>query len=335
METSQNDSMNVFVTGGTGLLGIHLINRLLAEGFKVYSLVRPDSNTGPIEKRGGIEFIVGDILNLSGVPKLDGIGVFIHTAARTDFPRERQIISENYRINVSGTANVLELACRSGAGQFIYVSSCSVMGDCYDGERDESFPPNPDSIYGKSKYEAEKIVCKYHQEGRIRTSILRPGLMYGPYDRSGLIKMVEYVDKGKSIILGNGKNYKSPVSVHNVVEAILCMINNPKSFGELFIVTDGKNYAINEIFNEIARLLGRKGGFLHLPAQLSLTAGRLADLINKIPGIELPVSSADVKKFLSNNTYDIKKIKTTLNYMPKYFLSDGLQEIIDWYKKRE
>ena len=328
--------MKMFVTGATGLLGIHLVKRLVELGHEVYALVRGTSDVSQIKNNGEIQFVKGDVLDMSSLTgRLEGIDVVIHCAARTNFSSKAERKKyKGFEDNVIGTKNLAELARNHHVRQFIYISSCSAMGDYYDGERDETFQCQPDSEYGRSKYEAEKVLNDYRVNYNFPVTVLRPGLIYGPYDRNGMKKIIEYIDRGRFVIFGDGENLKSMVSVHNLVEAIICALGNPKALGEVFIVTDGKNYSLNDISEEIAELLGcKKKHFFHVPNIICSLIGFAVDLINVIPGIEIPLSTNDIKKLKSSNTYKIDKLVKTLNYTPKVSLHEGLAEEIAWYKK--
>ena len=326
--------MKVFVTGGTGCLGIHLLKRLVEHNHEVYALIRKTSDISSIENREQIHFVVGDVLDLASfLGKIEKCELVIHCAAKTDFSKTtRKKIVDNFRDNVTGTKNMVEFAIDKQVKHFIYISSCSAMGDYYNGERDETNTCNPDSEYGKSKYEAEKILEDYKAKHNLPITVLRPGLIYGPCDRGGMKKIIEHIDERKFVIFGDGMNQKSLVSVYNLVEAILCVINNQKAKGELFIVADGKNYALNEICTEIATLLGRSPNFLHIPNIISSVIGVLCDLFNIIPWVNIPIPRKGIKKIMCNNTYNINKIVKKLNYRPKVFLHEGLAKEIAWYK---
>ncbi|MBI5892085.1 MAG: NAD-dependent epimerase/dehydratase family protein [Deltaproteobacteria bacterium] len=327
--------MKIFVTGSTGLLGIHLIKRLIGLNHEVYAFIREMSDISHIEDKDKIRFVKGNILDRDTlVGKMDGIDVVIHCAAITNFSSKgERKHHRGFEGNIIGTKNIAEIAKDSRIKQFIYISSCSAMGDYYNGERDETFPCQPDSEYGRSKYDSEKILTDYWVKCNFPITILRPSLIYGPYDRNGMIKIIEYIDRGLFVIFGSGKNLKSLVSAHNLVEAIICAIGNPKAFGEVFIVTDGKNYSLNDISKEIAGLLGRKQKFFHIHNKMCSILGFIGDFINFITRIEVPFSTSNLKKLMSSNTYRIDKLIRILNYNAKVSLRDGLAEEIAWYKK--
>lgn len=323
--------MKIFVTGSTGLVGTNLVKRLIELNHEVYALIRETSDISHIVDKK-VHFIAGDVLDANTLDwKIEKIDVVIHCAARTTLAKAEKGAYKDFSDNIIGTRNIAEFALKRRVKHFIYISSCSVMNDYHDGEMDEDFPCGPDSEYGKSKYEGEKILNNYKVKYSFPITIFRPGLIYGPYDRGGMKQMIEFIDKGKFVVFGSGKNQKSLVSVHNLVDAIICALCNPKAIGEVFIVADGENYSLNYICEEIARLLNRKQKILHIPRILSLIIGVVADLANFV-GLKVPVSSGDIRKFMTTHTYRIDKITRILGYKPKVSFREAIAEETEWYK---
>lgn len=99
--------MNILVTGGTGFIGSHLVDHLLARGYRVRCLIRRNSNLTCIQNKG-VEFVYGDLLDKKNLePAVKGIEYVFHLAALS----MGSIHKEFYRVNVSGTRNLLEVCC--------------------------------------------------------------------------------------------------------------------------------------------------------------------------------------------------------------------------------
>lgn len=184
----------ILVTGGTGLVGTHLLYDLAQSGQKIRVLKRPESNTSQLEKvfsyytsdtsslLNTIEWVDADLLDIySLLDAMEGITEVYHCAAMVSFEKRHQ--SEMMRINVEGTANLLNAALEKGVRKFLHVSSIASLGRTEHGEdiTEETFwkssPEN--SIYSISKYGAEREVWRATEEG-LNTVVVNPSLILGP-----------------------------------------------------------------------------------------------------------------------------------------------------------
>lgn len=325
-------NLRILVTGATGCLGTPLVGKLAGLSHQVIALVRKSAMTAAIRDVAGLTIVEGDTQDpqtfASAVGPLD---IVIHAAARTTFARARGR-DDDFADNVESALRVAEVAAKNGARHFILISSCSAMGDLYDGERDENSPCTPDSHYGRSKLAGEAVIKTSCDANRLPWTILRPTLIYGPHDRGAVRKIISYIDRERWVILGNGRNQKSFVNVQNVVDAILCVIAHERAFGEVYIVTDGKSYSINEFCAEVAHQLGRRSRFRHVPRSLALTAGVGCDFLERVCHIKAPLSHFEVKKFLSSNTFGIRKIIEHVGFSPAHSLRDGISAAVQQYQ---
>src|SRR5688572_3447986 len=172
--------MRVFVTGGTGLIGSHVAERLRLRGDEVIALAREDSDTRFLEQLGCV-LARGDVRDTPDdlARAIDGADAVVHTAAlvyaRESWPRVRAV-------NVEGTAHVLEAATRAGVRAATHVSSVAVYGSVR-GPIDEDTPTDAPlaatDLYARSKREAEAAARREAEEGGIRLTILRPSAVYG------------------------------------------------------------------------------------------------------------------------------------------------------------
>lgn len=323
--------MKIFVTGGTGCLGIHVLNRLADMGQEVVALVRRDSDLVAIPACDQIRFVTGDILDTATYSDaMRGVEVVIHCAADIGFSGGK---ANRFDVNNKGTMLLAEQAFQGSLKHFIHISTAAVMGDVYDGERDETAPCVPADDYAKSKYEAELFLLSLHEAKSFPLTILRPTLIYGAYDRNGMKTIIELIDKNRFFIFGDGNNRKSPVAAHNVVEAITSVMGKEAAMGETFIVTDGESISINEMCFAIADLLGTRRLFLKIPAWLCPIVGRAGDCAKTFLGNDFPVTSGRIAKFMSNNTYSSAKIMAEMGYTPQKKCMEGLREEIVWYRK--
>jgi dihydroflavonol-4-reductase len=184
----------ILVTGGTGLVGSHLLYDLCRSGKKVRVLKREKSNISNVKKvfsyyssepeilLKNIEWVDADLLDVySIIEKMEGVTEVYHCAAMVSFEAAHQ--SEMLRTNIEGTANMVNAALEKGVKKFCHVSSIASLGRAENGAltHEETFwKSSPDnSIYSISKYGAEREVWRASEEG-LNVIIVNPSLIVGP-----------------------------------------------------------------------------------------------------------------------------------------------------------
>ena len=207
--------MNCFVTGANGFLGSALCARLEARGDSVIQAARrlPGAPT-----RHRVQF------DLSGPPlaanQLRDVACVFHLAGKAHALSEtRQDETAYFNINTDGTRKLLESCRAAGVRRFVFFSSVKAMGEGGAEAQDESAGCSPDTPYGASKREAERLVL----EGEYvpEPVVLRLSMVYGPTRRGNLPRMIEAVARGRFPPLPETDNRRSMVHVEDVVEAAL------------------------------------------------------------------------------------------------------------------
>ena len=282
------------VTGGTGLVGTHLLYRLLKANEPVRVLIRKASDTNQIKKTfsyydadfealfNKIEWAEGELLDIGSLEDaFDGTTRIYHTAAFVSFdPADKYSMLKN---NVEGTANIVNLSLDLGIEKLCHVSSTSALGAPVDGEDvNESVmwsPSKKNSSYGVSKFYSEMEVWRGITEG-LNAVIVNPSVIIGPgnWNRSsaGLIKAVR---KGMKYYTHGMTGY---VDVRDVVEVMKRLMDSDIS-GERFIVS-AENLSYREVFNMIADALGEKRPTIHADKFLSSMAWRLDSVKSLLSG---------------------------------------------------
>jgi dihydroflavonol-4-reductase len=242
----------IFVTGGTGLVGSHLLLALLQKGEKVKALKRPTSNIGQVLKTFGwytteaeklynqIEWVDGDILDIYSLePLLEGVETIYHCAAIVSFdPRERKNMIAN---NVQGTANLVDAAIQKGVKHICHVSSVSALGKTGNGdpvtEETNWIPSKKNSGYSQSKFFSEAEIWRGVEEG-LDAVIVNPSIIIGPGNwQSGSPSFFRVIDKGMKFYTRGTTGY---VGIHDVVEAILLLMEN-----DVFDQAKNQRYLLN------------------------------------------------------------------------------------------
>jgi len=321
----------VLVTGATGLVGSHLVERLLERGDRVRVLVRPTSKTDFLKERG-IELFYGDLGDRAGLRRaMEGIEIVYHCAARPPLGGTPQ---EFHRDNVEGTENLLEAGLQEGIERFVHVSTVDVYGyDHHDGA-DERTPLRPDGLYSRSKIEAERLAMRYHDKYGLPITILRPCLIYGPRDRHLLPTVLRLISKKRVPLVAGGEVLLDLVYVGDVAEALLLAAMRREAIGEAYNITDGARRTLREIVETFARVWGRNPHYLNLPYALSYGVAALASGLSCLFRFPTPpILRWEVIKAMGHHRhFDISKARQQLGYRPKVSLEEGLKLTLDWYR---
>ncbi|MBE0525017.1 MAG: SDR family NAD(P)-dependent oxidoreductase, partial [Methanosarcinales archaeon] len=254
--------MKVFVTGGTGFTGGHLVRRLVKEGHDVGVLARKTSNTQLLEKHG-VEIITGDITDKDMVKKaVNGFDRVYHIAAMY---REGGGISEKpfWDVNVEGTKNMLEASVHANVDRFIHCSTGGVHGNISKPPANESYPYNPGDVYQKSKLEGEKLALDYFARG-LPGVVIRPTGIYGPGDLR-FLKLFKSIQTGKFVMIGNGEVLYHLVYIDDLVEGFVLCGKKDIAVGQTYIIGGERYISLNKLVEIIANSLGVKEPKIRFP----------------------------------------------------------------------
>lgn len=313
---------SAFVTGATGCIGGALVARLSQQGWRVVALVRDRTRAGFLNQWPNVEFVEGDLSAREGMAgAMRSCEVVFHLAAKVHAAPDTPD-SEFVQVNVNGTRNVVAAAIENCVRRFVLFSTVAVYAES-DEVLDENSLTIPATSYGKSKLEAERIVCG----SGLDATVLRLPVVYGLRDRGNVAKLIDAIRFGRYFIVGNGRNLKTMVAVENVVDAALAVARDERACG-IYLVADGRPYSQAEIAETIADLLGHRRP-RKLPRGPLLLAGRAADLIRKLTGVALPISADRVIKLSNHTCFSAVRIERELGFKPCVELREGLAEVIN------
>ncbi len=204
----------ILVTGGTGFIGSHLVERLAAQRRAVRCLVRPSSNLRDFP--AGIELAQGDLESGAGLADaLHAVDTVIHLAGVT----KARSPADYDRGNAAATAQLVGAAASSGIHRFVHVSSLAAAGpSSSNGPLSEEDAPRPVSHYGRSKLAGEQFVRQSPLADR--AVIVRPPVVYGPRDRD-VYQMIRTVAGGWMLQIGSVRRYFSLVYVGDLVDGLI------------------------------------------------------------------------------------------------------------------
>lgn len=312
----------VLVTGASGFIGRRLCLSLQETGVAVVALGRF------FDKKLGDETLCLNLGYDTVQPeKLFGVDTIFHLAGKVhalvDYGEKD---SEYNRVNVNGTRNLLEAACKANVRGFVFFSSVKAAGGNEICGSDETSASLPDNAYGFSKREAEDLVL--HGGYVSHPVVLRLSLVYGPFLKGNLAQMIKAVSKNYFPPLPEVGNKRSMVHVDDVVKAALLAAESSKAAGRIFNLTDGNEYSTRQIYEWICEGLGKSVSKWHVPVGTLEVAARFCDGIEKIVNRRLAFNSDKLKKLIGSACYSSKKIRHELGFVPDKNLHDSLPEII-------
>ncbi|MCJ7543494.1 MAG: NAD-dependent epimerase/dehydratase family protein, partial [Phycisphaerae bacterium] len=246
--------MTNLVTGGTGLLGSHIIEKLLARGEPVRALVRSGSDTSVLDG-WKVQTAFGDVTDPASLASaMRGVGTVYHAAAQVgDWGPWGQFVA----VTIDGTANMLAAAREAGVHRFLHVSSISSYGHP-DGEGlvlDESAPLGVNlhrwSYYSRAKVEAEKLVRAAWDRRELPITIVKPSWLYGPRDRASMPRLIRAIRAGKAKIIGDGKNRLNLTYAGNQAEGCILAATSERAIGQTYNLSNDGEITLSEYFNKI------------------------------------------------------------------------------------
>ena len=321
--------MKTLVTGATGFIGAHLVKALVDEGRDVRCFVRKTSNTEKLE-RLGIELIYGDLLDRQSLEEaVKGVDIIHHLAGEVYSYKVKDL----YDTNVYGTKNLLESCVSENIEKFIYLSTVSVVGPNKNRQQlhTENSPCHPITPYGKSKYEAEKLVRKSLADYKIPSVIIRPPTVYGPGGQPEIVtNIIKLVKKRKLFIIGNGESLRNLCYIDNLVQGILLAERSENSRGKIFFISDDAVYTFNQLIQEIAKAEGVDLRRVHLPKCVGSISGLIFSVLVKCFGISFLHIYA-VCTMVFDLAFDISKAKKELDFYPRINLQEGVRKTIPYY----
>ena len=322
---------NVLLTGAPGWLGSKLEQRL-ASKFKgnLRCLVLRGSDVGNFAK--STQVVRGDVREFYTIAEaMADVNIVIH-AAGIIHAKPKTLMD----INADGTYNMVMNALGSGkVSRFVYVSSNSAVGYTKQiGLMNEGSLRKPYMAYGKSKFIAEEWVNNARQISSMQTVILRPCWFYGTNQPERQTRMFKMIQKGKPIIVGDGRNLRSMTYVDNLVDAVMKAIDikNTQLDGETFWIADKRPYTTLEIYETIADILGVTIKPRHLPAVVSKIAQYGDGLTQKL-GLYLKYPHV-IGEMTQNIACDVTKAMNILEFKPQESLREGMEASVKWCKTK-
>jgi len=332
------------VTGGTGLVGSHLLFSLASSGEKPKAIYRKTSNLDFVRRIFGyysenaedlfkkIEWIEADILAEDDIIRaVKGCSQVYHCAAIVSFDSSRN--DEVIRNNTSGTTNIVRSCLGSGDIKLCHVSSTAALG-----ASDGGVMVNEDNIwddtsirssYALSKHLSEEVVWNGIRQG-LKAVIVNPSVILGPGDWSkGSSSLISAVDRGMLFYTNGVTGY---VDIRDVVTSMMTLMNSPVS-GERFIVSS-ENLSYYDLFRMISNNLVTGRPFIPMPKAMLYPALVFLKILSLISGKRSAVTSGILNAAFSKVSFDNSRIirTTGIKFRP---VNESLKDIAIIYNREK
>jgi nucleoside-diphosphate-sugar epimerase len=315
----------ILVTGGTGFIGSHLVDRLIEnkQPFRILAR-RPGGVKNAITSRG-------DLATGEGIAQaLDGVNSVIHLAGTT-----KTLSPEGYRLgNVVATENLARAIAAAGRPiRVLHVSSLAAAGPAGQGaavaEDDE---PRPVSLYGKSKLEGERRM-RAHVPDAV---IVRPPVVYGPRD-TDVFQILKSASQGLALRIaggeGGGETWFSAIYVTDLVEGILLAAQSPAAVGKTWFLAHPSPVSFTEMIAGVGRAIGRTPRIVTIPPAAAFAAASCAEALSRLtrkPGI---LSRDKVREMVCPRwVCSTELIRRELAFEASTDFRGGIEKSIAWYR---
>lgn len=317
--------MKVTFIGGSGFVGTRLIE-LLKEDSTNYAKIK---NIDLLQSHFHPEVTeIGDVRNQACMDeKLQDTDCVILLAAQ--HRDDVHPTSLYYETNVGGMEKTLKAMEKNGVKRIVFYSSVAVYG-LNKKNPNEEHPADPFNHYGKSKWQAEVVLqewYKTHPDWNI--NIIRPTVIFGERNRGNVYNLLKQIASGKFLMVGNGNNKKSMAYVGNIVAFTKFLMENKTTGYNVYNYIDKPDFNMNELVGHVSKVLNKHIPTTHFPYWLGMLGGYGFDLLAKITGKKLTVSSVRVKKFCATTEFDATKVKET-GFKAPYTLGEGLARTLEF-----
>jgi len=314
---------NIFITGATGFIGKHLMNDLTIKGFTVYALTR----SGNLNSSSHIKYITGDIFELNKHHELlSQMKYFIHIAG------EKKDEIKMQAVNVDGMSSILSVIADLPHLRFLYVSSGGVYGIEQQplNQINETNSCFPNTLYEKTKYEAEGVLKKISEKINIKFTIIRPTNVFGEFDAGfKLLNLFKAIKNNKFFFLRKDSivNY---VYVKQVTDTIVKIVDEDVFYNQIYNVNSACQ--IHEFVNYITNALNIEPNIKVIPSYFRLFIRLTAVLSDYLPIKYQFINTGKYRELTSEKQYSSRKINSIVHLNEKEYLQSGINNLVKYYQ---
>lgn len=317
--------MKITFIGGSGFVGTRLIDILKEDKTRNYQL----RNIDLLNSHFHPEITeIGDVRDQQCMDeKLNDADCVVLLAAK--HRDDVHPTSLYYETNVGGMEKTLKAMEKNGVKRLVFYSSVAVYG-LNKHNPDENHPADPFNHYGKSKWQAEEVLqewYKTHSDWNI--NIVRPTVIFGERNRGNVYNLLKQISTGRFLMVGKGDNKKSMAYVGNIVAFTKFFIDNKTEGYNVYNYIDKPDLSMNELVGQVSKVLNKHIPKIHFPLWLGMMGGYCFDLMAKISGKKLTISSVRVKKFCATTQFDATKVQKS-GFKAPFTLAEGLKRTLEF-----
>lgn len=317
--------MKIFVTGGTGFVGSHVVERLVGRGDTVVTLARSEAKARFATALGATP-VTGDLFNPGALDAAaTGCDVVIHVAgivAATD-------ATEFMRVNRDGTRRVLEAAVRSSTARFVLISSLAAFGPAPPGQPvDGAGAASPVTAYGRSKLAGEQVV----RDSDLDWTILRPPLVYGPRDTE-ILRLFRIARHGVAPVFGRGDQELSAVYGPDLAEAIVAAADSEDTVGTSYFPCHREIFTTAELARSIGQSFGKRVRLIPIPHRVAGGVLRIGGALARWSRRPSVLSADKANEFFAPAwTCDPGALTADTGWHARHELASGIEATTRWYR---
>ena len=323
--------MKALVTGSNGFIGSFLVEALLQRNVEVCCLVRKTSNLRWIQHLP-VEIAIGTLFDEDFLSSaIADVDLVFHLAGATK-ARNR---ADFFRSNTEATKNLLKVCLnKTSPPKFVFVSSLAAAGpSSTTTPLIETDTPRPITMYGESKWAAEKLVHDYMKQAP--ATIIRPPAVYGPRD-SDILAFFRLIKRGVCLIPGYSINAVSIVHVDDLVQGIIKAGFSDKADSRTYFVCNDSDINWEHIGSVIARAMQKKIVTLHMPlifTRITAIFSELWSRVNCKPALINFDKARDIRQpyWICSN----QNIKKDLGFVQQVSLEEGTKQTVEWYTENK
>ncbi len=314
----------VLVTGAAGALGRSVGVVLSREGAEAHGI---DRTVPSVRPRGFAEFSGGDVASLDWPRAVADYDAVFHLAAFVHRRPTEAELHELFEVNLRATERLAK-ACRDSGSLLVFASTVSVFGrgktDCPDDRRRE-----PGTDYARSKLMAEDAIREEGARG-LKYVILRFPLLYGPYGRGNMERLLRAIARGRYWPFGNQAVPKSCLHFDDASRALVAAWRTPAAHGRAFVVAPSEVPTLGDIHAAAYSAAGRRMG-RPLPKAPVLAAASVVDIfVAALRHGNRLVSQ--IETLASPSQHDGSAFASATGFSPNVRLEDGIRATMDWLR---
>jgi dihydroflavonol-4-reductase len=316
--------MKALVTGGTGFVGSHLVDRLRQTGAEVTVLARSPRKAEAL-RTDPVRVVSGSLHDAAALDRAVAEQEVVYHVAGVVAARDE---AEFLRANRDGTRNIIAATERAGTPRFVLVSSLAAAGPAPRGAPlNGNEPPRPVTGYGRSKLAAEEIV----RSAGVPWTIIRPPMVYGPRDRE-VLKVFRLARLGFAPVFGDGNQELSAVHARDLAAALMAAAASPVAAGRTYVACHPEVFSSREFGRAVGYAMGRTVSTWTVPPGLGRAVLSVTERLARLAGQVTILTTDKANEFFQPAwTGNPAPLTSDTGWRAEHDLRTGLADTYTWY----